>query len=119
MDIHMLIVLAHQFLPADVVQKGLAVIGALSLAGQIAQRLLAWGIPAAIRAADAVARFCLATPFRPLILWQAPAIVKFLDQFGDALEQVANTFKTRLEGDIKEAAALQQASGGSGPVAHT
>lgn len=103
MDYTKLLDVLHQLLPADLWQKGLAVIGALSLLSQAVPKLLAWGTPAAGRAADWVAKAGLNSPLRPLILWQAPNIMEFLDALAAALTQILNTFKTELEADLKAA----------------
>lgn len=104
MDMTALLNLIHQFLPPNLVPKALEAVGALTVLTQIVPRLLAWGVPAATRAADTVAQAILASPLRPLILWKAPQLVAFLDAFTAALEQIADTFKNRLEADIKAAA---------------
>jgi hypothetical protein len=97
--------LAHQYLPPDLWNKCVLAVGYAGILGQIVPLLLSWGVPAAGNAADAVARFFLATPFRPLILYFAPAIVKFLDSLTAAFEKIADTFKARLEQDLAQAAA--------------
>jgi hypothetical protein len=104
MDAHSLTQLLAQVLPPTLVHRGLEVVGALTLLSQIVPRLLAWGIPAATRGADWVARTLLDSPLRPLILWKAKDIAAFLDELTDALEQIANTFKSRLEKDLEDAA---------------
>ena len=97
--------LLQKFVSPDLWQKGLAVFGALSLIGQLIPKLVGWGVPAAIKTADWVARVALGSPLKPLILWQAPAIVKFLQDLRSALEQIVDTFESRLEKDISDAAA--------------
>ena len=92
--------LAHQYLPADLWNKGVLALGYIGLFGQLVPLLLSWGVPAAGRAADAIARFLLATPLRPLILYFLPYIVKFLDSLTAALDLIAYTFKRKLEEDI-------------------
>lgn len=96
--------LARHFLPPDLWNKAVLALGYLALFGQIVPLLLSWGVPAAGRAADAVARFFLATPLRPLIVYFLPYIVKFLDALVAALEQIAETFKAKLEEDLQAAA---------------
>lgn len=103
MDKAALLNLLHQAMPADLWQKGLAVVGALSLAKQAVPRFLAWGVPAAGRAADWLAKAALNSPLRPLILWQAPALIAFLDSLTAALTQILDTFKDELEKDLKAA----------------
>lgn len=110
MDMNAMISLAHQVLPVNLWDKAVTVAGYATIFGQIVPMLLTWGIPAAIRAADWVARVGLASPLRPLILWKAAAIIAFLDKFTAALEQIADTFKSRLEADIKAAVAADQAA---------
>jgi hypothetical protein len=104
-DLNTLLGAAKLLLPPDLWNKVVLAIGYVGLFGQIVPLLLSWGVPAAGRAADAVARFFLATPLRPLILYFAPAIVKFLDSLTGALEKIADTFKSRLEADLQAAAA--------------
>lgn len=112
MDQATLISLIHQLLPPGACQKGLAVIGALALVKQAVPRLLSWGVPAAGKAADWVARTGLNSPLRPLILWQAPAIVSFMDDLASALTKLIDTFKGELEADIAAAAAAQTKANG-------
>lgn len=104
MDLNQALALAHQFLPADLWNKFVLAAGYFALIGQVVPWLLSRGVVLAAKAADWVANLILASPFRPLILWQAPAIVKFLDALTSALEKVADTFKDRLEANIQEAA---------------
>lgn len=97
-----------RLLPWGLGQKALAVLGALTLLGQIVPWLITKGVPASIRAADYLANLLLSSQAKPFILWKAPAIVDFLDSLTSALIQVMNTFKNRLESDIKAAEAPKQ-----------
>lgn len=100
-----LIALAHQYLTAQLLHRGLEATGALAILGTIVPKILAWGVPAAVIAADRLASLLLASPARPILLWKAQAICDFLDDLTGALEKIADTFKTRLEADLKAAAA--------------
>ena len=102
-NLHVYLALAKSLLPPDLWNKAVVALGYLSLFGQIVPALLTWGVPAATRAADAVAKLALASPLRPLIIYFAPSIVAFLDAFTAALEKVADTFKSRLEADLADA----------------
>lgn len=104
MDINAILTVARQFAPSDLAQKGLAAIGALSLLGQVLPKLVGWGVPAAIRSADWLAKAALNSPARPLILWKANDIAGFLDNLSSALTMIMNTFKNQLEADIKASA---------------
>ena len=95
--------LAHQLLPADLWNKAVMAAGYLAIVGQVVPWLLTRGVVLAAQAADWLAKDALNSPLRPLILWQAPAIVKFLDALTTALEKVLDTFKSRLEADIEAA----------------
>lgn len=101
--LHAYLTLAQTFLPPDLWNKAVVALGYLSLFGQIVPALLNWGVPAATRAADWLARVALASPLRPLIIYFAPSIIAFLDSFTAALEKIAETFKSRLEADLKAA----------------
>lgn len=103
MDINALLALAKTLIPADAWNQFVRAAGYVALIGQVVPWLLARGVPAAARAADWVAKAALASPLRPLILWQAPAIIKFLDAFIAALEKIADTFRSRLEADLEAA----------------
>lgn len=109
MDMNALLAVLHQLVPAQAWDAALKGLGWLMLITQVAPRLLAWGVPAATRGADWLANLALNSPLRPLFLWQAPAIVKFLDDTTSALEQVMNTFKSRLEVDLAAAAQAKPA----------
>ena len=109
MDLNAIVALAHQYLPAELWQKGLAVVGAFSLVSQALPKFLAWAIPASTRAADWVANLLLSSPRRPLIIWKAAAIIAFLDALSKALDDVIDTFRTELEADIQKAASAQVA----------
>jgi len=99
--------LVHQILPADLWNKGIVVLGYLSLITQLIPMLLAWGIPAATKAADWLVALALRSPARPLILWRAPAIVAFLKSLKGALDQILDTFDNRVEADLEKAEPAQ------------
>lgn len=102
-DWHSLLPLLHQALPPGTWDMAVKGAGYLAILSQVGPRLLAWGIPAATKAADLAARAVLASPLKPLILWQAPAIIKGLDETVDAVNKINTTFKDRLEADLKAA----------------
>jgi hypothetical protein len=100
---HTALTALHLMLPADawgMVVKGL---GYLTLLTQLPQLILNYGLPLATKAADWMANVALNSPARPLILWQAPRIVKGIDQTAEALDKLAATFKDRLEADLAAA----------------
>lgn len=103
MDIASLLNLAHQILPADVCQKALAALGVVSLFKDIVPKMLAWGTPMATKAADWTAKALLNSRARPLVLWLAPNIIKFLDQLVPAITQLLNVFKNEFEADLNAA----------------
>lgn len=98
---------ALALLPANWAHLGLEVLGAATLLHQSVTRIVPWGVPAATRLADRMVNLILASPLKPLFMWQAPAIIKFIDDLVAALTQVADTFRDRLEEDIKAAEAAQ------------
>lgn len=104
MDIKSIVALGNKFLPSNVVKGSLAIVGTVTLVKQFAARLLSRGLSSSTNAADFVSKKLLASPLRPLILWQAPAFVSSLDAITAALVQIATTFKNELEKDIQTAA---------------
>lgn len=92
---------AQQLLPAAYVHKGAEIVGWLAMLGYAAPKLLAWGLPAATLAADRVASAVIAYVPRPVVAYVLPGLVKFLDDMTSALEQIMETFKNRLEADLK------------------
>lgn len=104
MDTSSLLNLAHLILPAGLFQKGLAVLGVVSLCRDIIPRLLAFGTPAATKGADWIAKVLLNSRARPLVLWMTPHIIDFLDQLVPAINQILNTFKDELAKDLNAAA---------------
>lgn len=103
MDLNALLNLAKSVLSPQVWQEGLAAFGALALLNTAVPKLLTWGVPAMARAADWLSRTALNSPLRPLILWQAPKIVLFLDALVAALTQLLDTFRDQLEKDLAAA----------------
>ena len=75
MDYHAYLAALSKLLPASVVHQALAVFGAVTLAYQGVLN----GGPAVAKLADKVAGAALRSPARPLVLYFAPNIVKFLD----------------------------------------
>lgn len=104
MDIQHAFELAKAAIPAAIIHRGLEAVGGLALISKAVPTLLEKGVPAAASAADWVARAALSSPLKPVILWQAPALVTFLNSLTDALTKIADTFRDRLEADIKAAA---------------
>lgn len=107
--LHQLWAMAQQMLPAAYLHKGAEVVGWLALIGGLAPKLIAWGLPAATLAADRVATLVIAYVPKPVVAYVLPGLVKFLDDMTDALEQVMNTFKNRLEADLKASQAAAPA----------
>ena len=100
MNTQQLIALAHSLLPSSLWGQILALGGYLSLLTQLLPAFVAWGIPAATRAADWVTRLALGSPLRPLILWKASAIVAFLNDFKTAIDQIISTFTSEVAKDL-------------------
>lgn len=103
MDYAQIVNLLQQYLPAKYAHTGLEVVGGLALIKEFVPRLTAWGGPAAGKAADSTAKFLLNSPFRGIILWQAPALISFLDSLTAALVLILNTFREELEKDLTAA----------------
>ena len=101
MDYHAYLAALSKLLPASVVHQALAVFGAVTLAYQGVLN----GGPAVVKLADKVAGAALRSPARPLVLYFAPNIVKFLDGLFVALTGLLITFKGELEADLAAAQA--------------
>ncbi len=105
MDIAQSLSVLRSLLPADAWNKMVLVVGYAGLITQVVPKLLLWGTPAAVGAADWVARVLLASPLRPLVMLLVPRIGVFLDSLVAALTSLMNTFKDELEKDLTAAAA--------------
>lgn len=107
METHSLVQLwavAQQLLPPAYLHKAAEVVGWLAMLGYAGPKLLAWGVPAAMRAADAVAQVVTKYVPAPILAYVLPWVVKFLDDVVGAMTQILTTFKNRLEADLQKAA---------------
>lgn len=111
-----LIALIHQYVPMSLVHQALEATGVLAILAGLLPKFVAWGAPAATRAADSLAGLALASPLAPLILHFAPAIIKFLRDLLAALEQIAQTFEAELEKKIAAAAEEQKKDAPENPT---
>lgn len=84
---------------------GLEFIGAGALIVALLPRLVAKGKPLSVKTADRLCAIALAIPVvRDIVIWQAPAIIKFLHDLFDALEAIMEAFENRVAQRIEEAA---------------
>lgn len=96
------------YVPDGIIHKLLEVVGVTAILASLTPKLLAWGVPAAQRAADFLVKRLLASPARPLILWKADAIINLVRTLLDAVEKIAEAFEAELEHDLLEAKRAQQ-----------
>lgn len=99
-----ILALAQQYLTPARGHQLLEMLGVAALIGKVIPWLLAWGIPASIKAADWLFALAMKVPLlRQLILWYAPQIIAFLRALRDAIVQIIGTFEGELEKDIEQA----------------